>query len=1628
MKTKHLLSSLFAALIFSGLQATVHNVSVGSNFFMPSSLSINQGDTVIWTNTGGFHNVNGTTTTFSNNPASFGNSVGSGWTYQFVFNTSGSYNYQCDPHSGSMQGTVTVAAAPPPAPAASDIIITGLYDGPLSGGTPKGVELYVLNNIPDLSQYGLGSANNGGGSDGQEFTFPAVSATAGSFIYVTTDSAQFNAFFGFDADYTDGSMAINGDDAVELFSNGTVIDVFGDINMDGSGEPWEYLDSWAYRVDGTGPDDSTFVLANWTFGGPNVLDGDTLNSTAATPVPIGTYDSTSAGGVVNVPGYPVATIASVTTSDAAFVPDSLNQQFELNGTIYTIDFDGNAGYSFYMYDNTGGINVFSFTDVAGYTSPAQGDSVTVYGEIVQFRGLTEIEVDSIELRSSGNALKMPATVFSLDESTEGEYVQINGVWVITPSQWPAMGSSANVDITNGTDTMTLRIDSDTDIDGSPVPNAPFNVRGAGSQFTFAIPANDGYQILPSSLMDIMTIPASTVPNYDIATATSVDANGVPDSLNVEMELRGTVYSIDFDGNAGISIYMYDTTGGINVFNFNDVGNYVNPQQGDSISVFGDIAQFRGLTEIFADSIVLWSTGNILKNPATVTTLDETTEGEYVQLDSVQLVDPTQWPAMGSSANVDIYNSTDTLTLRIDSDTDIDGSAAPVGLFQVRGAGSQFTFTNPALDGYQILPSSLNDITVYPPANPTINFAMGPQTVGEAVGTVTIDLLVNPVATVSTTVDLQFMLGANVNIPADGTVSPAPNLTTGLLTLTIPANEDTVSFDISIVDDAMLEGNETLFYSINAVSAGLLQGALDSAFLVVIDNDAAMAGIPTYDIADLTTSDATGVADSLNAMAKINVVVYTDDFDGNNGYSFYAYDNTGGINIFNFNDVGSYQVSRGDSLRLIGSIAQFNGLTEFVPDSIVVLDSNVTLKMPTVVTDLDETTEGEYIRMNGMTLVTPSQWPTTAGNSANVDITNGTDTVVMRIDSDTDIDGTPAPTGQFDVIGAGGQFDNSSPFTSGYQILPRDTNDIIRFVATVPTVSFPASSQTQLEDAGTVTITLPIAPAPTAATTVKIFVNNGAGITAADYSTSPPTMMDTITLPVAMGASSVSFDVIITDDMLQESDEDVTLSIVSAGSLVIGNPSTHVFTIQDNDTPIPTYSISQINGVDAMGVADSLGRTVRITGIVTSPSLQANNLDFFLTDPSNDAGLKVFNFGSNFPYNPIMGDELRVVGTIQQFRGQLQIVPDSVAVISSTGITITPNVVAEPAESNEGQVIRLNGVELIDTSNWPSGTFGNFDILLANGDTSSLRLDGDIVTNWGPVPLGKFDVIGNSGQFASSSSAPFTDGYQILPREGAEIIRRIVKLAVTEVMPSSDHPSPIDGDWFELSNFGDTAIDLDGYSWDDDDAIAGSHEISGTYMIQPGESIIFLEALNADKSAWEATWMLQSGTPKIIVEDDFGPIGFSGLSSGGDEVNFYDDKGALISQATYSAADVVAGFSIEFDTAGTVMGRSIINLRGAYASNDGDVGSPGLFSNISIDEFENLKVEIFPNPASDYITIESTDGGEMKITLSDLNGKILKNRSSRELATQISVAHLPAGIYMVSVEINHQKAVRRIIVR
>lgn len=184
--------------------------------------------------------------------------------------------------------------------ASASLIITGVFDGPLPGGDPKGVELTATANIADLSVYGLETVSNGGVSSGlQEATLPAVSLTAGDHYYVVNgDGTDFLQWFGFAADLVSapgGAVNHNGDDVIILYESGLVHDQFGETGVDGSNTAWDTLDGWAYRNDGVAANGGTFSASDWYFSGANEWDGDdgTLddgtNATATPPMPVGTY-------------------------------------------------------------------------------------------------------------------------------------------------------------------------------------------------------------------------------------------------------------------------------------------------------------------------------------------------------------------------------------------------------------------------------------------------------------------------------------------------------------------------------------------------------------------------------------------------------------------------------------------------------------------------------------------------------------------------------------------------------------------------------------------------------------------------------------------------------------------------------------------------------------------------------------------------------------------------------------------------------------------------------------------------------------------------------------------------------------------------------------------------------------------------------------------------------------------------------------------------------------------------------------------------------------------------------------------------------------------------------------------
>jgi plastocyanin/predicted extracellular nuclease len=523
----------------------------------------------------------------------------------------------------------------------------------------------------------------------------------------------------------------------------------------------------------------------------------------------------------------------------------------------------------------------------------------------------------------------------------------------------------------------------------------------------------------------------------------------------------------------------------------------------------------------------------------------------------------------------------------------------------------------------------------------------------------------------------------------------------------------------------------------------------------------------------------------------------------------------------------------------------------------------------------------------------------------------------------------------------------------------------------PTVSFTSAGQTHLEDAGTQPVYMTINPVSMNAETVKVYVMEGNNITSGDYTLNPAAVMDTLMFNPAAGDDTIMFDVTILDDIIQEGSETITFTIASASSgLTVGTIATHVFTIDDNDTPIPTYSINQIDGVDPVNfLLDSAGVECKIIATVMGVDLQgvsSGNTQFTIHDGN---GLGVF---SSAPTGYIVteGDQIRIIGTLSQFNGLSQISGDSIVVLSQGNPIPTPTVVTALDESTESELNRINGVTILDPSQWTNAGSG-FNVDISNGtDTFSMRIDNEVDLFSQPVPVGVFDVVGIGGQFDGSD--PRNSGYQILPRYAADIIYPAppaYNFHISEIMPGSVDSDPITSpDWFEITNYGSTTVDLNGFSFDDDSEAPGTATF-GNVMIAPNEAIVVWRGNSADKAAFIGAWRATTSAPQVISSDEL-TGSFPNLGQGGDMVVLYDTSSTTpieVCKAAYATAS--AGVSLEFDTTCTFAQNAQDGMRGAYTSNKGDVGSPGnATADISVKENFLNNVSVYPNPVQDVLLL------------------------------------------------------------
>ena len=206
----------------------------------------------------------------------------------------------------------------------------------------------------------------------------------------------------------------------------------------------------------------------------------------------------------------------------------------------------------------------------------------------------------------------------------------------------------------------------------------------------------------------------------------------------------------------------------------------------------------------------------------------------------------------------------------------------------------------------------------------------------------------------------------------------------------------------------------------------------------------------YSIAQVTSEDVSGTTDSLGVDCELQGTVYGVNLRPLNNnlpaLLFTLIDNSGnGIAVSSLTGNLGYTVQEKDKITVRGTIGQFQGLTEIQPDYIVKNSANNPLLAPQIVTSLGEATESKLIKINNLHFVDPAEWTTGVGTSGfnvrAVSDDHPLDTILIRIDRDVETYNAPVPSEPFDLTGIGGQFDAFSPFTTGYQVLPRYNPDI-----------------------------------------------------------------------------------------------------------------------------------------------------------------------------------------------------------------------------------------------------------------------------------------------------------------------------------------------------------------------------------------------------------------------------------------------------------------------------------------------------------------------------------------------------------------------------------------------------------
>lgn len=426
--------------------------------------------------------------------------------------------------------------------------------------------------------------------------------------------------------------------------------------------------------------------------------------------------------------------------------------------------------------------------------------------------------------------------------------------------------------------------------------------------------------------------------------------------------------------------------------------------------------------------------------------------------------------------------------------------------------------------------------------------------------------------------------------------------------------DTIVVNVPFYDDKTFELTKKVYFGLGNLSNTKIIKGGDTLIVTLLNDD-----LPIYAIGTINKqTNANKTADSLNVRCRVFGTVHGVNMRAA-GLNFTMMDATGGVGVFTNPKTFGYTVAEGDSIMVQGSVSQFQGTVQMDKiDTILKISSVQPLKKAKIVSGVDETTESVLVQMRRVKMVDAAEWPT-AALAANgfkyVRVMNTAGRVdTLNIDAETNVDGSSAPVGYFDVTGIGAQFDNSSPFTTRYVLSPRSINDFK--ASTLPTVNFAKAKDSIFEPADSFRMDFSVIPADENFS-FDVAIAGGTAVSPTDYD------FATRKINVVKNVSSFFIRANITDDGDPDGDKILIFAIRNAqGPCFIGKDSLLTLKIKDNEAslvkrfnagsikmyPNPSSGMVQINSVENMKsvsvytLGGQLVHSINITDLMKSNTI------------------------------------------------------------------------------------------------------------------------------------------------------------------------------------------------------------------------------------------------------------------------------------------------------------------------------------------------------------------------------------------------------------------------------------------